>query len=251
MNELDKKVKFRIYSCRLDSGLTQEELAEKLNTTRNQISYFENGKRKPTIEQIVEMSKIFNVSTDYLLCLSSVATKDTNIQAICEYTGLYESSINKFYHENKLKIKQYTTNSLSDEEYQKEKKDQFNNIILDLLFDFDALLTNYKNDTNVEKNTILNIDSSIKKTMDNLKISKYDYEWFIDHTCDFYDIQESVENLTKNRKCSLLDLQELFLNYAKEQANTAEIQHIEKEHACLMNTYKELFDQAYSESKNE
>ena len=64
-----------------------------LGVTDNTVSYFYNGRLKPNIEQIIEIAKFFNVSTDYLLGLSDVPTTDKDLQYICDYTGLDKSRI--------------------------------------------------------------------------------------------------------------------------------------------------------------
>ena len=49
------------------SGMTQEQLAEKLNVSRQTISKWESGGTSPDLESIVKVSKIFYVSLDDLL----------------------------------------------------------------------------------------------------------------------------------------------------------------------------------------
>lgn len=58
-----------IKELRLEQKLTQTELAKKLNTTQDTISLWELGKSFPDIQSLINLSKIFNVSTDYLLGL--------------------------------------------------------------------------------------------------------------------------------------------------------------------------------------
>lgn len=59
----------RITELRKKSGLSQEELAEKLDVSRQAISRWESGATAPDAENLIKLSKIFNVSTDYLLCV--------------------------------------------------------------------------------------------------------------------------------------------------------------------------------------
>lgn len=47
--------------------LTQEELGEKLCLSRTSISYYEQGKFEPDIKTIIDISNLFNVTTDELL----------------------------------------------------------------------------------------------------------------------------------------------------------------------------------------
>ncbi|NLM06600.1 MAG: helix-turn-helix transcriptional regulator [Tissierellia bacterium] len=47
--------------------MSQEDLAEKLNVSRQAISRWENGSTKPDADNILQLSKLFAVTTDYLL----------------------------------------------------------------------------------------------------------------------------------------------------------------------------------------
>ena len=57
----------KITSHRRSRGWSQEELAEKLNVSRQSVSKWESGLAIPEIDKIVMLSDIFGVSTDYLL----------------------------------------------------------------------------------------------------------------------------------------------------------------------------------------
>lgn len=57
----------KIMSLRKKSGWSQEELAERLNVSRQSVSKWELGECSPDIEKILRMSELWNVSTDYLL----------------------------------------------------------------------------------------------------------------------------------------------------------------------------------------
>lgn len=46
---------------------TQQKVALDLNISRESLSYYENGKRQPSIELIIQMADYFNVSIDFLL----------------------------------------------------------------------------------------------------------------------------------------------------------------------------------------
>ncbi len=52
---------------RKEIGLTQEELAEKLEISRQAVAKWELGQSYPDIEKLIELSKIFKVTVDYLL----------------------------------------------------------------------------------------------------------------------------------------------------------------------------------------
>lgn len=57
----------QIRLCRKRAGLSQEELADRLEVSRQAISKWEMGQSTPDPEKIVRMSELFGISTDELL----------------------------------------------------------------------------------------------------------------------------------------------------------------------------------------
>lgn len=57
----------RIYELRKAKGLSQEELAEKLGVSRQSVSKWETGAATPDTDKALAMSRIFDVTTDFLL----------------------------------------------------------------------------------------------------------------------------------------------------------------------------------------
>ena len=57
----------KILQLRKAKGFTQEELAEKLNVSRQSVSKWESGQSVPELEKLVALSGIFEVTTDHLL----------------------------------------------------------------------------------------------------------------------------------------------------------------------------------------
>lgn len=57
----------QIKGRRVEIGLTQAELALRLKTTSQVVSNWERNYSKPTHEDIVNLSEVLEVSTDYLL----------------------------------------------------------------------------------------------------------------------------------------------------------------------------------------
>lgn len=55
-----------IKKARQCAKMTQEEVAEKLNTSRTNITKYETGALEPNIETIGMLSELYNVSTDWL-----------------------------------------------------------------------------------------------------------------------------------------------------------------------------------------
>ena len=57
----------KIINERKKCGWSQEELAEKLNVSRQSVSKWEGAQATPDIQKILKMAELFGVSTDYLL----------------------------------------------------------------------------------------------------------------------------------------------------------------------------------------
>ena len=61
------KLPDKIIKHRKANGWSQEDFAEKLNVSRQAISRWENGTALPDAQNILQISKLFQVTTDYLL----------------------------------------------------------------------------------------------------------------------------------------------------------------------------------------
>ena len=61
----------KIKNLREDIDLTQGQLGELVNMTQRKISYIENNKYEPSIEDICALCIFFNVTSDYLLGLTN------------------------------------------------------------------------------------------------------------------------------------------------------------------------------------
>ncbi len=59
----------RLKSLRQGLGITQTELARRLNVTKSVVSYYELQERMPSPEIMMRLADIFHVTTDYLLGL--------------------------------------------------------------------------------------------------------------------------------------------------------------------------------------
>ncbi len=62
----------KLLTLRKANNLTQEQLAEKLDVSRQSVSKWESGQAAPELEKVVAMSVIFDVTTDYLLKSSEI-----------------------------------------------------------------------------------------------------------------------------------------------------------------------------------
>lgn len=60
----------KVKNLREDKDLTQTSLGKALNMTQRKISYIENDKYEPSIDDIKAICEFFCISADYLLGLS-------------------------------------------------------------------------------------------------------------------------------------------------------------------------------------
>lgn len=74
----------KIHNLRKQKGMSQEELASQITVSRQAISKWELGESVPDTENVLQLSKIFGVSTDYLLnddaesCIDLPVIRDNN-----------------------------------------------------------------------------------------------------------------------------------------------------------------------------
>ena len=59
----------RIKALRIDKDISQKEVAEALNTTRQQIYKYETGQQEMTISKLKLLCEFYHVSSDYILGL--------------------------------------------------------------------------------------------------------------------------------------------------------------------------------------
>lgn len=87
----------KFYKLRKEKGFTQEALAEKLNTSRQAISKWENNQGYPETEKLLMIGNLFEVSVDYLLkeTLEVRVENEGGYYASKEMTEGYLMSVNK------------------------------------------------------------------------------------------------------------------------------------------------------------
>lgn len=80
----------KLIRLRKKNGMSQEDLADKLGVSRQAISKWEGTLSVPDLQNVLKISDLFNVSTDYLLkdsiveesaCAAGVAERDREARA--------------------------------------------------------------------------------------------------------------------------------------------------------------------------
>lgn len=76
----------RLYELRKKSGLSQENLAEKLNISRQTLSKWELGESTPDMEKLIAISDLFEISLDELMLGKKPPTgvSDKNVASVLE-----------------------------------------------------------------------------------------------------------------------------------------------------------------------
>lgn len=107
MDGLYEDIGKRICSERKKQGLTQEQLAEKLDITIKHVSSVERGKSSLSIEKFIELTNILDCSLDYLIrgisynnlpaSISTILSSndETEKNYLYEYLKLYSKLRNK------------------------------------------------------------------------------------------------------------------------------------------------------------
>ena len=67
-----------IMSLRKNMGMSQEELADQLCVSRQAVGKWESGQCAPDLDKLLELSKLFQVTTDFLLTGTGENPNDTN-----------------------------------------------------------------------------------------------------------------------------------------------------------------------------
>lgn len=58
----------RLREVRMKCGLTQQSMADKLEISLNAYQKYEQSERSPSLDCLVKIADIFDISLDYLLC---------------------------------------------------------------------------------------------------------------------------------------------------------------------------------------
>ncbi len=100
----------RIQQLRIDNGLTQEQLAEKLAVSRQSISKWEMDQSLPEIDKVVQMSKVLSVGTDQILLeeADKLRRQELHLGSVYLIARDFEASV--AFYEKLLSMKVSTRN---------------------------------------------------------------------------------------------------------------------------------------------
>ena len=91
----------RFKLLRSEIGLSQEQLAEKLQLSKAAIGHYETGFRRPNLDTLEHIAEFFGVSTDYLLGrtpIRNMSTKDIHtVDDLKRYFGLDKADLIRLF----------------------------------------------------------------------------------------------------------------------------------------------------------
>lgn len=170
--EYREKFAQRLVYLREQKGISQQELADNLNITRQSLSLYEKAERTINIELLAKIADFFNVSTDYLMGRTDTATMNEDLQTACRVTGLGDHDVLRIQMFGKYYKKEFS-DLISFEEFEEIL------LYLDIIkkITFDRKVFQFLD------NNILFIDGTDKKTIwDKINISE-DEDYYIYNKC--------------------------------------------------------------------
>lgn len=78
MDDATTRLADRLLDLRRKAGYSQEQLADLLGVSRQAISKWEGAQGRPEVDNVVKLSQIYRVSTDFIL------TGSANVPSVCE-----------------------------------------------------------------------------------------------------------------------------------------------------------------------
>lgn len=87
----------RLRFLRKACGLSQRDAADKLNVSKSTMGLWETGETMPDASNVAALAELYEVSTDYLLCQTSVASSRPDVREMCERLGLSELAISRLH----------------------------------------------------------------------------------------------------------------------------------------------------------
>lgn len=91
----------KLYELRKQRGLSQEELAGKLNVSRQTVSKWELGDSTPDMEKLIAISDLFEISLDELV-LGKTQPNDTQPQKQNSFINTLEEKVCTLRNKNRL-----------------------------------------------------------------------------------------------------------------------------------------------------
>lgn len=99
----------RIKILREEFRYTQQDLADRLESSKSVIGLYESETRKPSMEILIKLSEIFNCSIDYILCKTDIRNPGQQIDDILNEAmiGMSKKDYEKLTETQKKQIRDF------------------------------------------------------------------------------------------------------------------------------------------------
>lgn len=114
-----------IFSSRLrslieENHISKQKLADEIGVSRQAISQYCDGSTVPNADKLLKIAEYFNVSLDFLVGKTEAKTDNKDVQFICDYTGLNESSVDILHYFVHILSKYPEDLALTNEQYEED-----------------------------------------------------------------------------------------------------------------------------------
>jgi transcriptional regulator with XRE-family HTH domain len=107
----------RLRAAREAAGLTQDDVAQMINSTYQKVSSFETGRTRVTIETLVDLCKIYKINPNDILAVNN----GNSVFSIPPEKGKLLIKINQLNEQGCAKLSGYADNIMDDEAYRTDK----------------------------------------------------------------------------------------------------------------------------------
>ena len=147
--DLKKYIGNQIKTFRKSAGFTQDELAKRLNTTKQTISRYEKGDRKANQDMLFELCDIFGVSIDDFF-----PSQNETLQS--PTTSPIQTIYDQLYQPRQAKVLTYAERQLKEQNEEETKENEVSEVIQLYSYDYydhpaSAGTGQYLNDVRVER----------------------------------------------------------------------------------------------------
>lgn len=219
----DKKFSNRNLREAIDnSRMTREQIADKVQCDTSSITKYYNGDRYPKTDVIIKLAKLFNVSTDYLLGVTDVATTDKDLKFVCDYTGLKEETIKLLSFEQNEHKNNLSSYNAFDETLHSIIVLYFEKLY-ELFYDFQHSLSCLRQNSEHYTNFVTSEIQNFQKLADvvnkndgkNINANKAFQEYSDSIKTNLYGERYEITLSLKEIYSILFQLQDIFITYVK------------------------------------
>lgn len=112
----------RLRLLRMLKKMTQKEVAEAIELSKSAVVSYEKGDRKPSIDSLISLCRLFNTSSDYIIGLSNVAINyPVDMKVIMNQEKLIHWDGEEISEEDKEVFSSLLDNYIKDQGFYKRK----------------------------------------------------------------------------------------------------------------------------------